>query len=310
MVENRSNYPDAEIAPEGVPNYLVCTPYYGGADLECVECVEALKRDYRALQVSRVHGCAYIDIARATAASWCLAGGFDGLFFIDHDIVFEPQEAVGLMRVAARTGAIAYALYSMRRSGHRSIGTIDLEGAESKRVKFFEGGGLQPGLYGGLGFAAIPRSVLELMGCDLPELDTNWSKCKALFALRAGVPDWEELYEALLARGLLDPECSESLGDLKRYFRDVVHSALGREYEGEDTSFFHRARRHGVRLICDTRPRIFHKGAYKYALEDVHVCVPRARSATIKFQPPTGAHGQPVRAAAPEQFEGLEDVRA
>src|SRR5579872_5519783 len=69
-------YPDADILSECLPNYLVCTPYYGGWDGEHIGCYEALKREYRALRCYRITGCPYIDMARAVAAARCIEGGF------------------------------------------------------------------------------------------------------------------------------------------------------------------------------------------------------------------------------------------
>jgi hypothetical protein len=299
-------YPDADILSECLPNYLVCTPYYGGWDGEHIGCYEALKREYRALRCYRVTGCPYIDMARAVAAARCIEGGFDGLFFVDHDIIFDPQELVGMMRAAHREQAIVYAMYCMRQSGRRTIGMLPGEGKRD----FGKGGGLVPGDHGGLGFAAIPRAALETIGAELPTLETSWAKCKAMFALRAGFPDWAELYDALWSAGLLVLDSSPDEAH-RPLFARVVREVSGSEYVGEDGSFFHRARRHGIPILCDTRPRIAHKGSYKYGLEDVQLVVPRARSLTIDFQAPDNGVGlQPIEAVGAAQFEGLEDMRS
>jgi hypothetical protein len=297
------SYPDADILNQRLPNYLVCTPYYGGWDGEHIGCYEALKREYPALRCYRVMGCPYIDMARSVAAARCIEGGFDGLFFVDHDIIFDPQELVGMMRAAHREQAIVYALYCMRQSGRRTIGRLPTEG---KRV-FGKGGGLELGVDGGLGFAAIPRAALETIGADMPVLETSWAKCKPLFALRAGIPDAGELFDALLKADLLLVQ----LGQWQKYrarFLEVVGAAMGTEYVGEDGSFFARARHCDVPILCDTRPRIAHKGTYKYGLEDVQCVVPRARSLTIDFQSPEDGR-QPIAAVRADQFEGLRDMR-
>ncbi len=296
-------YSESEISPEGVPRYLVATPYWGALDQEHQDCVLALRRQYPALQKQcyRVNGCAYIDIGRATAAQAALDGGFDGLFFIDHDILFNPADVVGLMRQAVEQQTVCFALYSMRASGKRMIGCF-AEG--TKEADCFADGKLYPGRDGGLGFAAIPRAVLERVGRDMIEVETGFSKVKPMFALRSGTPDWTELYDAMVKRGLLPPEM-KGIGSTREAVREIVKEQSGGWYSGEDISFFSRVRSAGFLPLVDTRPRIVHKGSYRYMLEDVQVVVPRAESLTLKLveldDPDDPQH---LLAAAAAQFEG------
>lgn len=322
----QSNYPDpADTAPENVPNWLVCTPYYGNPDLEHLESYEALVGMYPELKkplrgqeiggkILRIKSCAYIDMARAAAASKALELGADGVFFIDHDIIFNPPEVIAMMRQAERERAIVYSLYSMRQSGRRLIGGLHEDVTE---IVCHEGGGLYRGDYGGLGFAAIPAWAIERLGADMLELETGWGKVKPIFSLRTSFPDWPELFDALLAHGLLNERAVHD-GDtrrgvapsiLRKEFARVVESLSDGQYHGEDNSFFVRAKRAGLRVLCDTRPRIFHKGAYKFALEDTPLAVPRARSLTGIFKPLENGK-QRLEAVGAGQFEGLEDTRA
>jgi hypothetical protein len=322
-MQNRTYFPDDLIAREGVPPYLVATPYYGGGDLDHLKCIERLRGEYPSVvepwrpdghiparsRLYQIIGCAYIDVARATAAAHCLERGFAGLLFIDHDIVFDPQDAVALMRQAERERAIVFAMYSMRKPGGKPIGCFSPEVTE---VKFFEGGGLYPAIYGGFGLCAIPRFALEAVGRELLELETGFSKVKALFGLRSGVPDWPELFDAFWKRSerLLRLD-ARSLADStdRSYFRALFAESVAEiskgEYGGEDTSFFHRARRAGIRVLADTRPRIFHKGSYLYGIEDIGVRVPRGRTLEVTFEDfENGQH--PIFAADGEKFEGCE----
>lgn len=273
-----SHYSESDIASEGVPRYLVATPYWGALDSDHLDCVLALRRMYPqiAKQGYRVTGCAYVDIARATAAAAALESGYDGLFFIDHDIIFDPRDVVGLMRQAEREQTVCYGLYSMRSSGKRMIGAFE---AGTPSAECFKGGGLYPGQDGGLGFAAIPRAVLEAVGRDMHVVETGFSKVKPLFALRAATPDWPELYEALLDAGLIS-FASGPFGP-REQFSEIVKKLGAGWYAGEDISFFHRVRRAGFKPLVDTRPRLAHKGAYRYGLEDVQVVVPRAERLTL-----------------------------
>jgi hypothetical protein len=251
--------------------------------------------------IYRVLGCPYIDIARGTAAQLCLEAGFKGLFFIDHDIVFEAQDVIAMARQAEEQQAIVYQLYSMRTSGKRAIGAPH---PSVKQAVFHEGGGLYPGHYGGFGFAAIPRFVLEQIGADMLELDTGWSRVKGIFSLRSGFPDWQELRDALGRAGALtEDERVDQVATWKRVIRELS----GNDYAGEDLSFFHRAKRLGIKTLVDTRPRIAHKGAYRYGLEDVQLAVPRAKSLTIDFREITQpGQRQKIEAVGADQFEDLE----
>lgn len=261
--------PTPEECARALPNYLVCTPYWGAVDVDHLDSVLALRRLYPQLEQSRVTGCAYIDIARATLCQQALLGGYDGVFFIDHDIVFWPPDVPQTIEAAEREQCVVSGLYSMRRTGDRLIGTFD---ADVTHATFFEGGGLYPAPYSGLGFTAIPRRVLEDVGRDLPLLRTGFSEVKPMFALRCG-DGW---------------------------------------YSGEDISFFHRVKQAGHRLLVDTRPRLFHKGSYLYGVEDVQIAVPRARTLEAHLVPLSQSEeNRPeLIAAMAARFEGAgEGVR-
>ncbi len=254
--------PSAEECARVLPNYLVCTPYWGAIDVDHLDSVLALRKLYPKLSHHRITGCAYIDIARATLCREVETGGFDGVFFIDHDITFWPPDVPMVIETAEREGCCVSGIYSMRSTGDRMIGCFDVS---VKEATCFEGGGLYPAPYSGLGFTAIPRKVLEDVGRDLPLVKTGFSECRPMFALRVG-DGW---------------------------------------YSGEDISFFHRVKQAGHRLLVDTRPRLFHKGPYLYGLEDVQIAVPRARSLHLQLVPlDEGKAKPPMVAASAEQFEG------
>lgn len=56
------------------------------------------------------------------------------------------------------------------------------------------------------------------------------------------------------------------------YFAHEISTA---GYLGQDTSFMRRVKATGARLGADLEPRVFHKGAYRYAIEDTGITVPR-----------------------------------
>ena len=183
------------------------------------------------------------------------------------------------MRQAERLETVAYALYSMRKTGERMIGAF-ADG--TKEVQFFESGGLYPGKDGGLGFCAIPRRVLEAVGRDMQLLETGFSKVKPLFALKSACCDWPQLYEELIKRGLMSPDMKGG-GNTRDAFKAIIEEQSGGWYSGEDIAFFQRVRAAGFSTWVDTRIRIAHKGAYKYMLEDVQVAVPRAENLHVKL---------------------------
>lgn len=249
--------PTAEECARALPNYLVCTPYWGAVDMDHLDSVMAMRRLYPQLKSYRIQGCSYIDIARATLCRQVEVGGYDGIMFIDHDVVFWPPDVPQLIETAEAEACVVSGIYSMRTTGDRMIGCFD---ASVKKVRCFEGGGLYPAPYSGLGFTAIPRKVLDDVGRDLPLLKTGFSECRPMFALRCEASDgW---------------------------------------YSGEDISFFHRVKQAGHRLLCDTRPRLFHKGTYMYGLEDVQIAVPRARTLDLQLVPLDGENERPGLYAA------------
>src|SRR5437868_5589508 len=93
--------------PEETPelDYAICTPYWGGRDGDHLDCITALQKRY-GLRGYRLDGCAYIDIARAALCRMVEANGHAGALFIDHDILFNPDDAYELCVAAERTGCV------------------------------------------------------------------------------------------------------------------------------------------------------------------------------------------------------------
>lgn len=294
--------PSVEECARALPNYLVCTPYWGAMDIDHLDSVMALRKMYPQLSHNRVVGCAYIDVARATLCREAEKGGFDGVMFIDHDVVFWPPDVPQLIETAEEQGCVISGIYSMRKTGDRVIGCFD---PSVKHATCFEGGGLYPAPYSGLGFTAIPRKVLDDVGRDLPLLKTGFSEVRAMFALRSAVPDLQDVFAALKACDLVELHGQvEEVADL---VADAIAKRAGGWYSGEDISFFHRVKQAGHRLLIDTRPRLFHKGSYLYGLEDVQVSVPRARTLELDLVPldDGGKAKRPgMVAAMAERFEG------
>lgn len=258
-----------------LPNYAICTPYWGAKDIEADDCKEWLKRAVPTLKHYRVTGCAYIDMARAALVRMVEIGKHQGLVFIDHDILFQPQDVVNLILAAEERQAVVSGVYCMRKSGDKVIGGF---AEHLQSVTCFEGGGLYEGAWSGLGFTAIPWSVIEAVCRYLPRLRTPLEL----------PPGWE----------------SES-GFIDQVWPAFALDASEDWYNGEDISFLKRVRAAGKELFLDTRARLWHKGSYRYGLEDANVIVPRASSLVLELK-----HERPEPTAADAQkFEGLETPR-
>jgi hypothetical protein len=147
--------------------------------------------------------------------------------------------------------------------------------------------------------------VLEDVGRDLPLLKTGFSEVRPMFALRSAVPDWKDLLDGLIARGIVPRPSEGEREKLTASIVELLTEQAGGWYSGEDISFFHRVKQAGHRLLVDTRPRLFHKGSYLYGIEDVQVGVPRARTLELDLIPLEGDTLRPgMVAAMAARFEG------
>lgn len=232
---------DVQSQPVKQPRFLVGIPYYGGVDNEHARAVRELIQLPETHDLMEIHGCPYIDIARSVLAKKALDEGYDGIFFVDHDIIFDPAQAAPMIEEAVQRGAVVAGAYSMRRPGHQMIGALQCEEGQALNVTFFEGGGLHPAVVVGMGFCAIPRAALEQVQerLALPEVKSSFYD--------------RPIYPWFALRTDADAYC------------------------GEDVSFCRRCHESGVPIYIDTRVKLYHKGAYSYSLEDCGIVVPNAR---------------------------------
>lgn len=297
--------------------YLVGVLYYGPIDREHDKCVKALHGHPLVANVLELTGCPYIDIGRGIIATAVLDNPeLGGLLFIDHDMVFDPSEAIATIESAIEADETVGSAYSMRKPGH-IIGAVDGTKIPSdKKVVFFEGGERLPANYLGMGMTAIPRSVLvRLVAASKAKKARQEAIVVELQALlsrvtQAVAPDGSPLdpskASALLAE-LLPELRDEDLPRLKTGISDApvvpFFSLLQRNgfYFGEDVSFCVRSHLAGIGVNLDTRIRVYHKGAYCYGLEDVGMEVPYCHRLEVLDKP------DPV--AAPALFSKSPQVR-
>lgn len=207
----------------------ICVPYFGGKDWEHDQLVDQAKES--GYLVELLHNYPYIDQARCLLTERALKRDIDVVFFIDHDIIFNIDDVERVATEAYSRNAVVSGLYLTRRVMGTALVHLD---PLPDKILCLKAGGLYPcsGLPGG--FTAIPRRILE-------EMDIK----KAL------LPDGKTL--------------------VRLWFYNDVYWPEGREHGvwlGEDTAFSRRLKEAGYKMFVDTRPRLFHKGHHKFALED------------------------------------------
>lgn len=242
-------------------NYAFCVPTFGALDHHQQDALFNLER--AGCTIVEYRNCPYIDVARSELKRIAIDElGCDGVFFIDHDIIFIPADAIKMIEEAEEKQDVVSAVYCMRKTAHSLIGAFAVPlGAV---VGFFDDGGLYPALYSGLGFSAIPKAVFEALDKQLPELHSMFTNT-----------------------------------NLRPYFALDVNGTF---YSGEDASFCARVQGLTIRMIpgtatpnghdwdvhqapekaltrhkvwLDTTVRIFHRGSYDYGIEDHNMAVPR-----------------------------------
>ncbi len=171
------------------------------------------------------------------------------MFFLDHDILFDPNDVLRLCEQALDMQGVVAGCYCMRASGRNYIGSLDVPPGST--VNFFEGGETLPAFYSGLGFAAITMGTLQKI--ELPTLESS---------IVGRIRPWYAL------------DCSTGFyagEDVS--FCNRVHDLKVEAVTGEDWRMTHSGR--APKVWIDTRVRIFHVGKYCYGLEDAGCVVPR-----------------------------------
>jgi hypothetical protein len=264
-------------------NYAFCVPTFGGLDHDQQE--ELWQLEKAGCTIIEYRDCTYIDQARSYLTKLALKSGHDGVFFLDHDIMFRPCDALQVIAEAEARQDVVSGVYCMRKTAHSLIGATAVEvGTE---VGFFDLGSVVPALYSGLGFSAIPKAVIHALDAQLPEL---WSEaCKTMmrpyYALDVNGTFYSGEDASFCARvqgitiKMLEASGSrlQAEGASARSPEPEAFSRPGANPNGHDWDLQADASkaltRHKVWL--DTRVRIFHRGSYDYGIEDHNIAVPR-----------------------------------
>lgn len=249
-------------------NYAFCVPTFGALDHVQQDALWRLQQ--AGCVILEYRNCPYIDQARSELKRVAIDElGCDGVFFIDHDIIFLPSDAIKLCEEAEARQDVVSAVYCMRKTAHSLIGAPRLDLGWT--LTFFEGGEVVPALYSGLGFSAIPKAVFTSLDRVLPELYSKTTDTT-----------------------------------IRPYFALDVNGSF---YSGEDASFCARVQGLAIRMLpgtanpngvdwdvkeapekaltahkvwLDSRVRIFHRGSYDYGIEDHSISVPRYASLKSK----------------------------
>src|SRR5262245_7706103 len=112
-IRYRSFNVDAPITDEPGSRFALCLPTFGALDLKQIDLVAELER--AGMTVFQIHDCPWIDIARSYLTERALDIG-KGVFFIDHDIHFEPNDVLRLCEQALERDAVVAGAYCMRMS--------------------------------------------------------------------------------------------------------------------------------------------------------------------------------------------------
>ena len=179
--------------------------------------------------VFRMPGCSEISFCRSQLASLAVQEGHEAILFIDSDIIFRPEDALAILQRPEPIVAGAYA--------QKSVARLNV---------------------------GWPPDITEV------GLGTHGRDYEAL---TVGAGFLRIRSEALMAiadhHGL--PTCTTTGAPVLPWFLPCVDHFDGSDewsYFGEDAAFCHRARQAGLKIIVDTRIRLWHEGSYPYSWEN------------------------------------------
>jgi len=217
----------------------ILVPYFGNVDYEHLQCMNALKvlaRDQTTpVWFVELPHCPWIDMAQAFLADRALSDPEVDILFWIEHDMVFSQ--VDVFKMADLCRVSQYDILGAAYSQRRPKGFVVGEPTpkNGEKIEFF-GEKTYDATHCGLGFTAMKRRVFEELRRDLKEV-----YCPAV--------------------------------DMKifPYFAHIIEDM----YLGQDSSFYRRANRAGLRIGINASPRVFHRGPYNYGLEDTGIQVPR-----------------------------------
>lgn len=219
----------------------VLVPYFGGLDYEHLQCMLKLK----ALGTPDT-----LIVRELPNCPWIdMAQAFladRALQDPDVDILFWIEHDMlfnpeDVFKLAQRCRDSEYDMLGAAYSQRRPGGLIVGGIVEDGPVEFFTDK-LYPAEHCGLGFTATKRSLFERL------------------------------------RDVIRPTyCPAVDAEIHPYFAHIIADM----YLGQDSSFCRRVMADGMKIGIDASIRVFHRGAYNYAIEDTAIMVPRYEKLTV-----------------------------
>lgn len=205
---------------------VILVPVGGSIDAGCEAGLRVLEQ--RGYTVRRVRGFSQIDVGRNQMATDALQEGFQEVFWIDSDVVFDPNDVDRL-----RNQGLPFSCGIYAKKSRREFACSFLPGTQ--QITFGAAGGVIEILYAGFGFVHTHRSLYETIRekCRLPECNAQFGSIMHPYFMPFAVPQGN-----------------------------------GYWYLGEDYAFCERARQCGFKIMLDTRIRLWHVGSYSFGWED------------------------------------------
>ena len=186
----------------------------------------------RGYPVRTLRGCSQVDLARSILASEAVRDGFAETFWIDSDIVFDPND---VDRLRAHRHPVMAGLYVKK--GRQEFACKWKEGTES--VTFGPDGGIVEMHYVGMGFTFVMAGVYLCIerACKLPECGGAYDPARPI------VP---------------------------YFLPTIITDRAGKHcYLSEDYAFCHRARSANFSIMADTTVNLEHVGRKRYGWADL-----------------------------------------
>jgi hypothetical protein len=213
---------------------------------------ELARRGYR-LMIMR--GVTSIDQIRSQMATDALKAGFEELFWIDDDVLFDPDD---VDRLREHDMPIVGGVYPWKGKPQLAVRWLD----GTKSVELGVGGGIVEVKYAATGFLLTRAEVYATIRRTTFCTPGQPAHCREV------IGQFDRMMYPFFQPMVVD-QPSGSSDDVPRYL-------------AEDWAFFHRAREAGFKVHVDTRIRLYHVGRYAYSWEDLE---PRERidSAVVHF---------------------------
>ncbi len=205
---------------------------------------ELARRGYR-LMIMR--GVTSIDQIRSQMATDALKAGFEELFWIDDDVLFDPDD---VDRMREHDLPIVGGVYPWK--GKPQLAVHWLEGTKS--IVLGTSGGIVEVKYAATGFLMTRAEVYEklISGKTRSQIVPGMVEQE----LCAGIPSVVGQFDR----------------PMYPFFLPMVVYPIrdqSPKYLAEDWAFFHRAWAAGFKIHVDTRIRLYHVGRYAYSWEDL-----------------------------------------